>query len=85
MPRRDFDDDVIDRKLNSQGGKCPCCERSLYHVGCGWDAHHRDGDSSNDASSNCVLVCADCHHNCYHDQAGISRKPVRCRVMNPYD
>jgi hypothetical protein len=61
--------------------QCPCCGRSLSHVGCGWDAHHRNGDRSDDRTSNLVLPCADCHHRCYHDEQGISRKPIRCRVL----
>jgi len=67
----------------SEGGRarCRCCGRSLSHVGCGWDAHHRNGDPSDDRTSNLVLTCVDCHHRCYHDQHRVSRKPIRCRVL----
>jgi len=63
---------------------CPCCGRSLGHVTCGWDAHHRNGDRSDNRSANLVLPCVECHHNCYHDQQDISRKPIRCRVVDSW-
>jgi hypothetical protein len=85
MPREGFTQEQEDAARERQRGKCPCCGRSLSHVGCGWDAHHRNGDPSDSRSSNLVLVCVDCHHNCYHDEEGISRKPIRCRVMDPYE
>lgn len=78
--RENFTEEQIESAFQRQGGLCPCCQRSLSHVGCGFDAHHRNGDRSDSRGSNLVLCCVDCHHNCYHDEKGISRKPVNCRL-----
>jgi hypothetical protein len=79
--RKNFNEKQVDTVLKKQGGKCPCCGRSLTRVKCGWDAHHRNGNPSDNSTSNCVCVCVDCHHNCYHDEKEISRKPIKCRVI----
>lgn len=79
--RRGFDDGQVNAALEKQEGRCPCCRRSIAHVKCGWDAHHRDGDRGNNKGSNLLVVCVDCHHNCYHDEHGVSRQPTNCRVV----
>jgi hypothetical protein len=86
MPLRDranFTDDQIEIALDRQTfdgyARCPCCECSLSHVD--WDAHHRDGDRTNNATSNLVLPCARCHHECYHQRAGKPRMPRDCVVL----
>lgn len=81
MGRKNFSKDQIDIAWDRQNGKCPCCARSLSHVGCGWDAHHRNGDRNDNRTANLLLVCVNCHHNCYHDEREISRQPRVCRVL----
>jgi len=78
--RNGFTEDQEDTVWDRQGGRCPCCGRSLSHVGCGWDAHHRNGERHDNRTSNLVLCCVDCHHNCYHNERDVSRKPIYCRV-----
>jgi hypothetical protein len=81
MDRRGFTEDQIDTAWIRQNHRCPCYTRSLSHVGCGWDAHHRNGNRSDNRTANLLLVCTNCHHNCYHDERGISRQPRLCRVV----
>lgn len=79
--RKGFTAEQLDIAWDRQAGICPCCNRSLSHVHCGWDAHHRNGDRSDNRTSNVLVVCERCHHLCYHDEPGISRQPRICRVL----
>lgn len=80
-PRQGFSGDQLDTAWDRQGGECPCCAKSLSRVD--WDAHHRSGDRGDNSTANLVLCCERCHHLCYHDERGVSRKPVNCRVVKP--
>lgn len=77
--RKGFTKEQEAAALQRQKWICPCCRRSLKRLD--HDAHHRDGDHSNNSSRNLVMVCERCHHLCYHDQQGISRKPTNCRAI----
>jgi hypothetical protein len=79
--RQGFSGRQVETAWKRQQRTCPCCQRSLAHMD--WDAHHRDGDRSNNRTTNLVLVCAACHHNCFHDQRGVSRRPIKCRILRP--
>lgn len=79
--RENFSEDVVEYHWQKQKGKCPCCGRSLSHVD--WNVHHKDGYNFNNSLRNCVLVCIDCHHNCYHGAPNqVPRKPKYCRIMD---
>jgi len=56
--RKNFSIDVINDVFREQGYCCGKCGKSLMY---GFEAHHKDGDCSNDAKENCVLLCGGCH------------------------
>ena len=64
VPRNGFRIAQKRRAWALQNGECPCCFRELNRIRRGVDAHHADGDRSNDSSDNCLMVCKDCHAYC---------------------
>lgn len=45
--------------LDKQKGKCKKCHHGLGAAEA--QAHHKDGDRSNNKLENCVILCANCH------------------------
>ena len=56
--RKNFDKETIDATLIKQGGQCAKCGLPLTY---GYDAHHIDGDCSNNTPENCALLHPRCH------------------------
>jgi hypothetical protein len=55
--RKDFSDDVKEKRLEKQHHRCADCNRVLNVV----DWHHKNGDRSDNKESNCVALCPNCH------------------------
>jgi 5-methylcytosine-specific restriction endonuclease McrA len=58
--------------IERQGKTCKDCRRheaDLKRVGLGLTVHHEDGDARNNALSNLVALCEDCH-SWRHDGGG---------------
>jgi hypothetical protein len=56
--RKNFSIQIIEEVFEEQGRCCAKCGRSLLD---GYEAHHKDGDSSNNDKENCELLCGMCH------------------------
>lgn len=56
--RKNFLVKTINDVFEEQGRCCSKCGNSITG---GFEAHHRDGDRSNNAKENCQLLCAGCH------------------------
>jgi len=57
IPRKDFSDSTKKSTKMIQGNVCNSCKNSTIF----WDFHHKDGNSSNNRSSNCEALCPNCH------------------------
>jgi hypothetical protein len=57
--RRAFSDIVRREVIQKQKGKCAACKRKLTAYGL--DLDHKNGDRSNNKSSNCQVLCVPCH------------------------
>ncbi|MGC2573036.1 MAG: HNH endonuclease signature motif containing protein [Candidatus Nitrosopolaris sp.] len=55
--RKDFSDDVKEKRLGKQHHRCADCNRVLNVV----DWHHKNGNRSDNKESNCVALCPNCH------------------------
>jgi hypothetical protein len=56
--RKNFSIKVIEEVFEEQGRCCAKCGESL--IG-GFEAHHKDANSSNNDKENCELLCVRCH------------------------
>jgi len=56
--RKNFSIKTINEVYEEQGRSCNHCGRSLLE---GFEAHHVNGDSSNNSIENCELLCSMCH------------------------
>ena len=56
--RKNFPIKVINEVYEEQGRCCNKCGRSLLE---GFEAHHKNGDSSDNGIENCELLCVRCH------------------------
>lgn len=56
--RKNFSTRVIEEVFEDQGRACGKCGRSLID---GFEAHHINGDNSDNSKENCLLLCASCH------------------------
>ena len=77
MSRRDFAPEDINTAWRRASGRCECtrtshghnprCTRTLDPKNRGrdgpgaWEVNHKDGNSSNNAPSNCEILCWPCH------------------------
>ena len=66
--RKGFSKSIEKSKLDKQNGKCYYCKKRFYEKAGFPQKHHKDGDRSNDKSSNLVLVCVLCHDKETHKQ-----------------
>ena len=55
--RRSFPKSVKDETIRKQHHKCAVCKRGTSI----WDFDHKDGNRSNNSSSNCQALCPTCH------------------------
>ena len=56
--RKNFSIKTINEVYEEQGRCCSKCGRSLLE---GFEAHHKNGDSSDNSIENCELLCSMCH------------------------
>ncbi len=62
-----FQDDVLHECWMIVDGLCESCYGPLVWENRGredtgaWEAHHMDGDSTDNSLSNCRILCWDCH------------------------
>ena len=57
--RRHFSEIVRREVIQKQKGKCASCKRKLLPFG--MDLDHKNGDRSNNKTSNCQILCTPCH------------------------
>jgi len=55
--RKSFSKATKKQTLMMQGNICNSCKKPSKL----WDFHHKDGNRSNNVSSNCEALCLDCH------------------------
>ena len=56
--RKNFSIETINKVYEKQGHSCASCGKPLTY---GFEAHHIDGDNSNDKEENCSLLHPRCH------------------------
>jgi hypothetical protein len=56
--------DVLERVKAAYGHRCAVCREPYVEV------HHIDGDRTNNAESNLIPLCSNCHHGRVHGKAG---------------
>jgi 5-methylcytosine-specific restriction endonuclease McrA len=67
MERKEFSQETVDAAWKRANEVCEECGKQLVYEnrgpegrGC-WQAHHKNGDNSDNSLDNCQILCSDCH------------------------
>lgn len=88
--RKEFSQETINKAWNRSGGKCECKRSSHGHKGrCNkelelenqgrdaddyWEAHHANGDETNNDLDHCLIFCWECHRKSMAEDAKKNKK-----------
>jgi len=91
--RKEFSEETIDQAWKRSKGRCECqrkthghegqCNKKLVYSNRGrdnddyWEAHHRNGDETNNNLDHCLIFCWGCHKQTIAEDAEKNKSPKK--------
>jgi hypothetical protein len=97
--RKEFSEETIKKAWKRSGGKCECkrkthghegrCNKELIYKNRGrdddddWEAHHKNGDETNNNEDHCLIFCWGCHRQTMAEDSEKNKNPQRLGIKIP--